>query len=136
VQQENADLQLGRRAAGLFRVDFASAFGFPLINPIPGFAAPSAGEFDFQTSSTPGLPNRIDLLHWGAALTNSWDVSPNLTLKGIVSYRELTYEDFIDIDATPLQIGDVFVGVDQSQLSAELQAQFDFGRITGVAGLY
>ena len=131
VQQENADLQLGRRAVPLFQTDLVTGPRF-----IPGVSTPQTTEFDFQTSASPTLPNRIDLLHWGAALTSAWDVNPNLTLKSIISYRELTFEDFIDIDATPLEFGDVFVGVDQSQYSSELQALFDFGRVRGVAGLY
>lgn len=142
VLQENADLQLGRRVAPLFQADLAPVFGLalppgvPAFAFIPGFEAAPTGEFDFRSSSTPGLPNRIDLLHWGASLVNTWDVSPNLTLKSITAYRELTYEDFIDIDATQLELGDVFVGVDQSQLSQELQALWDFDRLKGVFGLF
>ena len=38
-------------------------------------------------------------------------MTPALTLRSITAYRDLETDDFIDIDATQLEIGDVFVGV-------------------------
>lgn len=142
VLQENADLQLGRAVNRLFQADLAPAFGLalppgvPAVRLVPGFAVPASGEFNFEASSTPGLPNRIDLLHWGAALVNTLEISPALTLKSVSSYRELTYEDFIDIDATRFELGDVFVGVDQSQVSQEFQLLLRTERVNGVFGLF
>lgn len=142
VLQENADLQLGRAVNRLFQADLGPAFGLalppgvPAVRLVPGFTAPAQGEFNFEASSTPGLPNRIDLLHWGAALVNTWDISPALTLKSVSSYRELTYEDYIDIDATRFELGDVFVGVDQSQVSQEFQLLLRTERVNGVFGLF
>lgn len=142
VLQENADLQLGRAANSLFQVDLAPVFGLalppgvPAFRFVPGFATPARGEFNFEAASTPGLPNRIDLLHWGASLVNTWELNSAVTLKSVTAYRELTYEDFIDIDATQFELGDVFVGVDQSQLSQEFQLLLRTERVSGVFGLF
>jgi iron complex outermembrane receptor protein len=59
-----------------------------------------------------------------------------LTLKSISAYRNLITRDFIDIDATELQVGDVQVNVDQEQVSQEFQVAYNSDRFQGVAGLY
>jgi len=50
--------------------------------------------------------------------------------------RKLKTDDFIDIDATRYEVGDVFVGVDQDQFSQEMQLAYTSDRLTGVAGVY
>ena len=54
----------------------------------------------------------------------AFDLTDNLTLRSITAYRELETDDYVDIDATQLEIGDVFVGVDQNQLSQEFQLNY------------
>ena len=66
----------------------------------------------------------------------SVDVTDALTLRSITAYRKLRTRDYVDIDATQLQIGDVFVGVDQNQFSQEFQANYNSGPVQAVAGLY
>jgi iron complex outermembrane receptor protein len=78
----------------------------------------------------------MDLQHWGTALRASWELSPSLTLRSITAYRDLRYNDYVDIDATALEVGDVFVGVRQNQTSQEVQAIFDSGPVNVVGGLY
>lgn len=98
-------------------------------------ATPTA-EYDFKTRTTPGLPNETRLETWGTALRATWDLSDTLSLKSITSYRELATDDYIDFDATELEIADSLVAVDQSQVSQELQLTYSGNRLNAVAGLY
>ena len=124
--EEDNSLVLGQATNTLTTI-----FGVPLI-VLP--ATPP--EYDFDTTPTPGLPNSTKLTHWGGSLSMSWDVTEALTLRSITAYRDLSNDDFVDIDATTLQLGDVFVGVDQDQTSQELQAIYQSGAFTFVGGLY
>src|SRR5690606_25758692 len=89
-----------------------------------------------RTRTTPGLPNETRLESWGTALRVAWDLSDTLTLKSITSYRELFTDDYIDFDATELEIADALVAVDQNQVSQELQLTYESGPVTAVGGLY
>jgi len=101
---------------------------YPVASPTP--------EFDFKTRTTPGLPNETRLETWGTSLRATWDLSDPLTLKSITAYRELATDDYIDFDATELEIADALVAVDQNQFSQELQLTYSADRINAVAGLY
>lgn len=94
------------------------------------------GSYDFTGRTTPSLPNSTKLRHWGTSATAEWNVTDNLTLKSITAYRRLATKDYIDIDATQLQIGDVLVDVHQKQFSQELQLTYSSDRIEAVGGLY
>src|SRR5438270_823071 len=109
-----------------------SLFGVPLPvdNPVP------SGPYDWTGRVTPGLPNSTRTTHYGFSGTAAIDVMPGLTLKSITAYRNLKTADFIDIDASQYQLGDVFVGVHQKQFSQEFQATYTSDRLSGVAGLY
>ena len=93
-------------------------------------------EYDFTGQATPGLPNSSIMDHSGVSVRASWELTPNWTLNSISAYRDLNYEDYVDIDATQFEFGDVFVGVDQDQVSQELQAIYEGERLTLVSGLY
>ncbi|MGE0179707.1 MAG: TonB-dependent receptor [Sphingomonas sp.] len=93
-------------------------------------------DYNFETRATPSLPNSTRLDHWGLSANAAFDLTDSLTLRSITAYRELETDDYVDIDATQLEIGDVFVGVDQNQLSQEFQLTYTSDRVTGVAGLY
>lgn len=130
--RERAGMTVGRAESALFTTDLV--LGTIAVRQ----PAPAAGsEFDYRTRTTPGLPNETPLDHWGLSATATWDISDSLTLKSITAYRDLSYDDYIDIDATELEMGDVFVGVDQNQFSQELQLSFDNGgAFSAVGGLY
>ena len=105
--------------------------------PIPAGAVPSPlPEFNFTARATPGLPNSSEMTHWGSSLRASWELSDNLTLRSISAYRNLNYTDYVDIDATFLELGDVLVDVDQDQVSQELQAIWEGDRWTTIGGLF
>lgn len=107
------------------------ASGFSLIPP-------PAGEFNFQTRTTASLPNNQNVLdHYGAGLTVTHELDKAWTIKSISSARALSYTDYIDIDATQFEAGDVLVDVDQSQMSQEVQFLYDNGGpVRMVGGLY
>jgi iron complex outermembrane receptor protein len=125
--QDDAHLNVGRPVNNL--VTF-SAGVLVVTDPV------GSGAYHWKGRTTPGLPNSTKLKHYGFAGTVAVDVTPQLTLKSISAYRNLKTDDFIDIDATQYEVGDVFVGVDQDQLSQEFQATYTGGKFTGVAGLY
>jgi iron complex outermembrane recepter protein len=93
-------------------------------------------DYDFKARTTPALPNSTKLRHWGIDGTATYDLTDALSLKSITAYRNLHTKDYIDIDATQAQVGDVLVDVHQHQVSQELQLAYTGERLTGVAGLY
>jgi iron complex outermembrane recepter protein len=127
-QEEDNALTMGQATNSL-----TSIIGLPL----PGGAVPSPlPEFNFQATPTPGLPNSSVMEHWGTSLRASWELSENLTLRSITAYRDLTYTDYVDIDATALETGDVLVDVAQDQVSQEFQAIWESDRLTAIGGVY
>jgi iron complex outermembrane receptor protein len=125
--RDDAKLNVGRPLNNL-----VTASGTPLV--VSNLA--SRGPYDWTGRTTPGLPNSTRLKHRGVAGTIAYDVSPALTLKSITAYRRLNTNDFIDIDATQYEVGDVFVGVRQKQLSQEFQAAYNTERLKAVVGLF
>ncbi len=109
----------------------ASAFG-AVLQAFPAVPA----EYKFQTVTTPTLPNSTRFEHWGASATQTYKVSDALTLKAITAYRGLSSDDYIDIDATAVKLGDVLVAPDQTQVSQEVQAAYTNGAWNVVGGVY
>jgi iron complex outermembrane receptor protein len=125
--EDDAHLNVGQAQNSLtYLIGGGTALALPL-NPT---------SYNYETRTTPSLPNSTQLEHWGLSANVAVDVSPELTLRSITSYRELKTDDYVDIDATQLEIGDVFVGVDQNQLAQEFQLAYTGERLTAVAGLY
>jgi len=93
-------------------------------------------DYDFTVETTPGLPNSTKLTNWGVSGTAAYDVTEALTLKSITAYRKLHTKDYVDIDATAAEVGDVLVDVHQDQFSQEFQLAYTGERLTAVAGLY
>lgn len=97
---------------------------------------PDPDDYDFKGRTTPGLPNSTKMTHWGLSANAAVDLTDALTFRSITAYRKLKTDDYVDIDATQKEVGDVFVGVDQHQLSQEFQLALNSGPVQGVAGLY
>jgi iron complex outermembrane receptor protein len=95
-----------------------------------------SGKYHWKGETTPGFPNSTKMKHYGFSGTAAFDVTDAITLKSITAYRNLKTRDFVDIDATHYEVGDVFVGVDQNQFSQEFQATYTGTRLNAVAGLY
>ena len=125
--REDAELNVGRPVNNL-----TTFSGTTLVvdNPV------GSGPYHWTGRTTPGLPNSTKTRHYGFAGTVAYDLTDALTLKSITAYRNLKTDDFIDIDASRFQVGDVFVGVKQHQVSQEFQLAYDGPRLKGVAGLY
>ncbi|MBT8108999.1 MAG: TonB-dependent receptor [Gammaproteobacteria bacterium] len=132
--KEDVVLTLGRSEVLLYSLNYN--VDFTQISIVPRSPAPT-GEWDFRSStSMTDRPTQVTD-HWGANATISWDISDNTTLKSITAYRELETSHYIDIDATTLELGDVFVGVDQDQFSQEFQLLGDNGDdLNWVVGAY
>ena len=106
-------------------------FGVPLL-VLPAVVP----EFRFTATPTAGLPNSTKLIHQGTALNVKWDATDAFSLRSITAFRDLESTDYIDIDATTLETGDVLVDVDQHQSSQEFQGTYEGERVTLVGGLY
>ena len=128
--------------------DAAMTVGQP-INPLTYFfgAAPPLGgillplptdpqTYNFTGRTTPSLPNSTKLRHWGGSVNAAIDLTDALTLRSITAYRQLDTDDYVDIDATQVEAGDVFVGVNQNQISQEFQLHYNSGPLQGIGGLY
>ncbi|MET0254386.1 MAG: TonB-dependent receptor, partial [Luteibacter sp.] len=91
--------------------------------------------FHSQTSFAPGDGQK--LTHKGVAMNLGWKLSDQWSLKSITAYRKLDSDSYIDIDASRYELGDVFVGFRQKQVSQELQLAFDNGsNLQSVFGAY
>jgi iron complex outermembrane receptor protein len=128
-------------SADYSRDDAALNMGQPLNNlttlfGLPLLTVPNPNHYDFTGAATPTLPNSTQLRHYGFSGTITYDVNDNLTFKSITAYRSLDTDDYIDIDATQLEVGDVFVGVDQDQTSQEFQLLYSTDALNVVAGAY
>jgi iron complex outermembrane receptor protein len=83
------------------------------------------------------MPNVNDTEMKGASATVNWRASEDWTLKYVIAKRESDTETNIDFDTTPATIADVKAFYSDSQVSNELQANYDGGgRARGVMGLY
>ena len=121
--------------------DAALNVGRPLNNLVSSFGSvmivdDPTTKYDWKGRTTPTLPNSTKLTHRGVSATGAVDVTEGLTLKSITAFRKLNTDDYVDIDATQFEVGDVFVGVDQKQFSQEFQLAYSGERLSGVAGLY
>ncbi len=126
-QRDDAHLNVGRPVNNLTTF---SGGTLVVTDPV------GSGPYHWEGRTTPGLPNSTQLRHYGFAGTAAIDLTDQLTLKSITAYRNLKTDDFVDIDATQYEVGDVFVGVDQNQFSQEFQATYVTSRFNAVAGLY
>jgi iron complex outermembrane recepter protein len=72
----------------------------------------------------------------GSDLNITWDLSDQLSLKSISSYRELEYATEVDLDGSSLNAFGIFYYNDQRQISQELQLSFNGERLSAVSGVY
>jgi len=126
--REDVALTLGRAEAALTSIDLAT--GAVVRQPAP------TGEWNFETRTSLGDADGQQVDHWGTNLTVNWELNNAMTLRSISAYRDLSADLYIDIDASELQLGDVFVGIDQNQFSQEFQLLGNRDRLNWVAGLY
>ena len=128
------NMTMGRPQALLYTLNYN--IDFTQVSVVPRAAAPT-GEWNFQSSTSLTDRPSQETDHWGANATISWGIGDNTMLKSITAYRALETAHYLDIDATTLELGDVFVGLDQNQFSQEFQLLGGNGDdLNWVAGAY
>ena len=126
---EDVALTLGRAEAPLVSIDLATGVVVRYVPP--------PGEWNFETSTSFVGEEGQQVENSGVSMTINWDINDQMSFRSITSSRELEADLFIDIDATTLELGDVFVGVDQDQFTQEFQLLGNNGsNVNWVAGLY
>ena len=66
----------------------------------------------------------------------SWGAMGDVALKSISSYRELDYNDAIDLDGSPMDLFNSSRGIDYEQCSQEFQLLGNTDSVNYVLGLY
>lgn len=138
-----ARLQLGAYAGDNFDVQLAFDWmddqsgvrGARMLaaNPLAPAYPPTSDRYDIRSA----MRNVNDTTMKGASATFNWRVSEDWTLKYVVAKRESDTETNIDFDTTPLTLVDVRAFYNDSQVSHEVQANYDGGgRARGVMGIY
>jgi len=138
-----ARLQLGAYSGEDFDVQFAldwmddqsgvRSAKMLAANPLaPGYP-PLEDRYDIRS----GMPNVNDTTMKGGSVTVNWRPSQDWALKYVLAKRESDTETNIDFDEVPLPLVDVRAFYDDSQVSNELQLNYDAGgRVRGVTGVY
>lgn len=138
-----ARLQLGAYAGDNFDIQFAFDWmddqsgvrGAKMLarNPLAPAYPPTSDRYDIRSA----MRNVNDTTMKGASATFNWRVNEDWTLKYVVAKRESDTETNIDFDTTPLTLVDVRAFYNDSQVSHEVQANYDGGgRARGVMGIY
>lgn len=142
-----ARLQLGAYSQEDFDVQFAFDYmddksgvrGAKMLAPnnnplIPvSTVAPLDSRYDIRS----GMKNVNNTTMKGASATVNWRPNDDWAFKYVLAKRESDTETNIDFDTLPQKIADVKAFYSDSQVSQELQANFDGGgRARGVMGLY
>ena len=136
-------MQLGAFSQDDFDVQFAFDYmddqsgvrGAKMLapNPLAPAYPPTSDRYDIRS----GMKNINDTEMKGASATVNWRVNDDWAVKYILAKRESDTETNIDFDTTPLTLVDVRAFYSDSQVSQELQANYDGGgRARGVMGLY
>jgi len=103
----------------------------------PNPLAPAYPPLDDRYDIRSGMPNVNDTVMKGASATVNWRPNDNWVFKYVIAKRESDTETNIDFDTTPLKLVDVRAFYSDSQVTNELQANYDAGgRARGVMGLY
>ena len=135
--------QLGAFASEAFDVQFALDYlddqsgvrGAKMLAPNP--IAPAYPPLDDRYDIRSAMPNVNDTEMKGASATVNWRPNEDWAFKYVIAKRESDTETNIDFDLTPLKLVDVLAFYSDSQVSHEVQANYDAGgRHRGVVGFY
>ncbi|WP_297802307.1 TonB-dependent receptor, partial [Arenimonas sp. GDDSR-1] len=138
TKQDEA-LTLGQPMGGLYSYDLGDAiFDDPInFNPYTQLVAPPTGEYDFKSRTSFTGDEGQKLTQQGIAVTMKWDFTPEWQLHSITGYRKLKVDSYVDMDGSEYQLADIFLSIDQKQLSQEINLHYDNGRnFNAVFGLY
>lgn len=138
-----ARLNLGAYAGDDFDVQFALDWiddqsgmrGSKMLAPNP--FTPAYPPMDDRYDIRSGMQNLNSVETKGASATVNWRPNDDIALKYVVAKRESDSHSNIDFDTTPVKLADVGGFYEDSQVSNELQLNYDAGgRVRGVVGLY
>lgn len=142
--QLQADLASNLTWTGLADLYFArdqGAFLNATVSDVPGVPLTAVEVFGgrhndysrriYSDRSTPSRP-----LVYGFGSTFDWKVSDTISLKSLTGYRYTRLNTAGDIDGTDYDLTYYHYNVVSKQWTQELQAQFDFGKVKGLMGLY
>ena len=138
-----ARLNLGAYAGDDFDVQFALDWiddqsgmrGSKMLAPNP--FTPAYPPMDDRYDIRSGMQNLNSVETKGASATVNWRPNDDIALKYVVARRESDSHSNIDFDTTPVKLADVGGFYEDSQVSNELQLNYDAGgRVRGVIGLY
>ena len=138
-----ARLNLGAYAGDDFDVQFALDWiddqsgmrGSKMLarNPFTPAYPPMDDRYDIRS----GMRNLNSVETKGASATVNWRPNDDIALKYVVAKRESDSHSNIDFDTTPVKLADVGGFYEDSQVSNEVQFNYDAGgRVRGVVGLY
>jgi iron complex outermembrane receptor protein len=88
---------------------------------------------DFSTRENSQVDGHALFLDWDAG---NWGVFGDVTLKSITAYREMDYDDKVDIDGTNMDLFHSGRDIDYDQTSQEIQMLGSTDTIDYVVGLY
>jgi iron complex outermembrane receptor protein len=129
MTREDVGLTVGRAEDSIIGVD--------LLTGVVLRQLPPTGEWDFRTRTSFNDGEGQKVRSSGGHVTATWNANDNVQFKSITASRSLDTDFYIDIDATEWELGDVFVGLDQKQLSQELQLIGSNGdNVNWIMGLY
>ena len=123
--------QSGVRGGKLLSVNTSPTANFLF----PGLSAytPMDSRYDIYSA----MPNVNDTEMKGLSATVNWRPNEDWAFKYIVAKRESDTETNIDFDMTPFPVADVKAFYSDSQVTNEVQANYDGGgRARGVVGIY
>ncbi|MCH6485342.1 TonB-dependent receptor [Pseudoxanthomonas sp. LH2527] len=125
------DDQSGVRGGKLLSVNTSPTANFLF----PGLSAytPMDSRYDIYSA----MPNVNDTEMKGLSATVNWRPNEDWAFKYVVAKRESDTETNIDFDMTPFPVADVKAFYSDSQVTNEVQANYDGGgRARGVVGIY
>ena len=102
-------------------------------NPLAPTFPPLSSRYDMRS----GMRNINDTEMKGMSATVNWRPGENWAFKYVAAKRESDTSTAIDFDTTPLTLVDVYADYYDSQVSHEVQANYDGGgRARGVIGIF
>ena len=122
-----------------YRFDYSHADQTPLHSQLYRALIPELAPYvsrERQRTASIDGPTFERMRILGHALTLSWDLDDNNTLKSISARRDMQWDDGLDLDGSPLPVAYTSRLSDYEQTSQELQLVGTQGRWKYVGGLY
>jgi iron complex outermembrane receptor protein len=131
ADQNSAHSQLTRADTAFF----SSFAGIPVVGPKIASVLDYVSQERQETASIDAGAFEQSTVQ-GHSFTLDWEASDVLTVKSISAYRQLEWDDSLDLDGSPVNVAHTSRLSDYDALSQELQLLGDHGGLRYVAGLY